>query len=176
MAIDLSIKGFENALRLMVPMLLFVVLFFLSVTALPVPGLGAVKPALMLMAVYYWSIYRPTLTPPFLCFAIGLLLDFMTGLPLGVNAIMLTLVQWIVRDQRKFLMGQAYFTIWAVFALVATLALLMQWGMYGVVNMVWSPLAPVMFSLLSTILLFPVVTLLLIGVHRILPATQKGYP
>lgn len=175
MAFDFSIKGLENLLRLLVPILLMAVLFLLSITALPLPKVGQVKPALLLMVVYYWSIYRPTLIPPSLCFGLGLLLDFMSALPLGVNAIILTLVQWIVRDQRRFLMGQAYFTIWSVFALVATLSLMAQWGLYGLVHMAWAPLMPVMFSLLATILLFPVVTLLLIAVHKILPGSEKAY-
>ena len=176
MAIDLSAKGFENGLRLLAPAALFVALFLLSVTALPLPHVGPVKPALLLMIVYYWSIYRPTIMPPWLCFSGGLLLDLISGLPPGVNAALLTLVQMIVRDQRRFLMGQPYITIWAVFALVTALYLMGQWVLYGWVSDGFAPLTPVMVSLLATISLFPVVTLLLIAVHRILPAVPKAYP
>jgi len=176
MATDLSAKGFENGLRLLAPALLLVVLFLLSVTALPVPRFGPVKPALLLMAIYYWSIYRPTITPPWLCFSIGLLLDFVSGLPLGVNAIVLTLVQMIVRDQRRFLMGQPYITIWAVFSLVVALAAALQWALYGLVNFHWAPPMPIMMNLIASVFLFPAVTLLLILVHRVLPTVQKNYP
>ena len=127
------------------------------------------------MAVYYWSIYRPTLMPPFLCFSVGLLLDILSGLPLGINAIIFTLVQWIVRDQRKFLMAQAYITTWAVFILVAAGAIFLQWGLYGLVSLQWSPVMPVLVSIAATILLFPVVTFLLILSHRILPVSKKSY-
>lgn len=176
MTADLSGKGFENGLRLLTPVLLLAVLFLLSVTALPVPKFGPVKPALLVMAIYYWSIYRPTVTPPWLCFTTGLALDLISGLTLGVNAIILTLVQWMVRDQRRFLMGQPYITIWAVFSLVAALAAFLQWGLYGLVNFHWAPPIPVMISLLSSIFLFPAVSVLLILVHRILPTVQKTYP
>lgn len=175
MAVNLSMNSLENVVRLLVPMGFLAVLFLLSVTALPIPGVGLVKPALLLMCVYYWSIYRPSLMPPALCFAVGLLLDIMTGLPLGVNAMILTLVQWVVRDQRKFLMGQAYFTIWCVFALIATLSLTVQWVLYGMASSAWMPLTPLAFSLLATILLFPVVTMVLIIIHRVLPSTKKAY-
>jgi rod shape-determining protein MreD len=174
MALDLSIKGFENGLRLLVPMALLAVLFLLSVTALPVPHAGPVKPAFILMAVYYWSIFRPTLMPPSLCFFTGLLLDIMSGLPLGVNAIIFTLVQWIVRDQRRFLMAQAYVTTWAVFILVALGATFLQWGLYGLIRLHWSPVAPVLISAGATALLFPVVTFFLILSHRALPVSQKS--
>jgi rod shape-determining protein MreD len=176
MALDFSVKGFENGLRLLMPGLLLMILFMLSVTALPLPHVGPIKPALLLMAVYYWSIYRPTMMPPWLCFVTGLLLDLLTGLPPGVNAVIFTLVQWIVRDQRKFLMGQPYITIWAVFILVAGLSGLAQWMLYGLVNMHWAPILPVVISLAATIFLFPAVTLFLIMVHRVLPHIQKSYP
>lgn len=173
MNIDLSVKGLENGFRLLVPVALLGLLFLLNVTALPLPIVGPVKPALILMAVYYWSIYRPTLMPPFLCFLIGLTLDIVSYLPLGVNAIVFTLVQLIVRDQRKFLMGQAYITIWAVFAFVAFGATMVQWLLYGWVNGHLAPAIPVLISVAATILLFPVITLFLILTHRILPEPSK---
>lgn len=176
MALDLSIKRFESGLRLLAPITLLLFLFMLSVTALPLPRIGQIKPALLLMTIYYWSIYRPTIMPPWLCFVTGLLLDFLSGLPLGVNAIIFTLVQWVVRDQRKFLMGQPYITIWGVFVLVAIISSMIQWFLYGFVDFRWAPLVPVMISIASTVLLFPAVTLALILIHRILPMIQKPYP
>jgi rod shape-determining protein MreD len=176
MSINLSAKGFENVIRLLAPVGLLAALFLISVVALPFPRIGQIQPAFILMAVYYWSIYRPTLMPPWVCFFIGLLLDFICGQTLGVNAIIFTLVQWIVRDQRKFLMGQPYVTIWFVFALVAGLSLSLQWTLYGLVDMQWAPLPPVILSMMATFLLFPVVTLFLILVHRVLPSIQKAYP
>ncbi len=175
MAIDLSLKGLENGIRLMVPLLLLAVLFLFSVTALPWSVMGTVKPQLVLAAVYYWAIYRPTLVPPYLCFAIGLMIDIVSGLPLGLNAVVLTLVQWVVRDQRQFLMAQAYLTIWAIFILIGFLALFLEWAMFGLVQMMWTPVLPVMLSAAATVLLFPVVTFFLVMTHRILPITQTPY-
>jgi len=175
MSMNLSAKWFENGVRLLAPLGLLALLFLISVTKIPVPRAGQIEPAFLLMAVYYWSIYRPTLMPPWVCFFIGLLLDFLVGMPPGVNAIIFTLVQWIVRDQRKFLMGQPYITIWAVFALVAGLSLSLQWGLYGLVEFRWAPFTPVMLSIAATFLLFPVITLFLILAHRMLPVVHKDY-
>jgi rod shape-determining protein MreD len=171
MALDFSAKGIENGLRLLAPASLLFAMFMLSVSALPLP----VKPLWLLMLVYYWSIYRPAIMPPWLCFVTGLLFDFISGLPLGGNAAIFTLVQMIVRDQRRFLMGQPYVTIWAVFSLVATLTLFTQWSLYGLVSNGFAPITPVAVSLLATIAVFPLVTLLLIIVHRVLPEVQKKY-
>jgi rod shape-determining protein MreD len=176
MALDFSAKGLENGLRLLAPATLLFAMFMLSVSALPLPHIGPIKPLWLLMLVYYWSIYRPAIMPPWLCFMMGLLFDFFSGLPLGGNAAIFTLVQMIVRDQRRFLMGQPYITIWAVFSLVATLTLFSQWSLYGLVSNGFAPVTPVAVSLIATIALFPLVTLLLIVVHRVLPEIQKKFP
>jgi rod shape-determining protein MreD len=143
--------------------------------SLPLSSLDVVKPQLVIMGIYYWAIYRPTLVPPSFCFVIGLLLDLLSGMPPGMNALIFVLIQWIVRDQRRFLMGQPYVTIWAVFGLVAMASALMQWGLYGLVNMNWPAPAPVLLGVLVSMLLFPLVTLLLVLTHRILPVASRAY-
>ncbi|WP_235067675.1 rod shape-determining protein MreD [Micavibrio aeruginosavorus] len=167
---QISITSIDAALRLTVPYILLAVLFLLNVTALPVPYMGVVKPFLVLMPVYYWAVYRPTLMPPALCFIVGILLDMISGTALGVNAISFVLVQMVVRDQRRFLMAQPYITTWAVFSFVVGGVALLQWGLYGLVDMVWGPLMPVMVAAAMTVFLFPVITLFLILTHRLLPS------
>jgi rod shape-determining protein MreD len=166
----------QSAARLAIPQILLALMILLGLLSLPVPYAGSARPALVLMAVYYWAIYRPTLVPPVLCFAAGLLTDILSGMPLGLNALVLVIVQWIVRSQRRFLMGQTYKVLWAIFALVAVLASAATWGLYGLLAMRWPPLAPVAGSAAVSICLFPFVSLLLIYVHKLLPVASRGYP
>ncbi len=170
---DLSFNKAENAGRLLVPHLLLLALLLMNITALPLLPTGAVKPQFVLMAVYYWAIYRPTLLPPVFCFMIGLVMDVLSGMPPGINALILVMTQWLVRDQRRFMMGQPYSTIWAVFGLVCILALGIQWALYGLVHMHWSPLLPVFSGGLLSMLLFPFITLLLVAAHRMLPVASR---
>ncbi|MBU0800423.1 MAG: rod shape-determining protein MreD [Alphaproteobacteria bacterium] len=162
-------------LRLAVPQLLLLLLLILNLMALPVPYAGPVKPMLVMMAVYYWSIYRPTLLPPWLCFIVGLLMDILSGMPPGVNAFILVALQWLVQDQRRFLMGQPYVTIWAVFGLVMGGAALAEWVLLGLV-LGWAALTPVLAAVLLSLFLFPFVTLLLVFTHRLLPVASRTYP
>ena len=166
-------KKLENLLRLMVPHVLLLVLLLLSLVNLPLPYVGTVKPYLVLMAVYYWSIYRPTLVPPLLCFLMGMLLDIISGVPMGLNAFILVGVQWLVRDQRRFLMGQPYMTTWLVFGLVSLACGVWQWGLLGLVNFKWAHPLPGLVAVALSILLFPLVTLLLNLTHRILPVASR---
>lgn len=170
-------KTLGGLIRLAAPQALLLALLLLSVLALPLPYAGSVRPCLVLMAVYYWSIYRPTLVPPFLCFGAGLLMDILSGMPMGANALVLVAVQWIVRSQRRFLMAQPYKVLWALFGLVTVLACGIIWALFGALNRKWMPLPPLGGTIVASVLLFPLVSRLLIFVHRMLPAVaSRAYP
>ena len=79
----------QTILRFGVAYLVIFLLFFVNVqgpSLLSASGLGA---PLFLMAVYYWSAYRPTLVPLWFVFFMGLLLDLLSGAPIGLNALVL---------------------------------------------------------------------------------------
>lgn len=167
----------ETIVRLFIAYALLVLLFLLNLTAIPVPHAGLIKPQLVLMAVYYWAIFRPTLIPTWLCFIVGILLDILSGMPPGLQAFVLVAVQSIVRDQRKFMMAQPFISIWAIFGFVATAAAMIQWALFGLANeMQWPALVPLGASVIVTMCLFPVVTLALLGTHRLLsPSARHSY-
>ena len=52
----------SSAARL-VPVLATIIAAVLSILPLRIPGYAALTPALALMAVYHWTIYRPDLLP-----------------------------------------------------------------------------------------------------------------
>ena len=171
---DFNWKKIDNALRLAVPQVLLLFLLLLSFVSLPLPHVGVTRPYLVLMAVYYWSVYRPTLVPPVLCFVVGIVMDIISGGPLGLNALVLVIVQWIVRGQRRFLMGQPYTTTWAVFAVIVLISAVAQWGLYGLAQMQWPLFMPVAGSIFLSLLLFPFITLLFVIIHRILPVASRS--
>ncbi|QQG36043.1 MAG: rod shape-determining protein MreD [Micavibrio aeruginosavorus] len=175
--ISFSWRGLETIIRLFVAYVLLGLLFLLNLTALPIPHAGVIKPDFVLMAVYYWAIFRPRLIPTWLCFGAGILLDVLSLTPPGLQAFILVLAQSLVRDQRKFLMAQPYISLWAIFGFVAMMAAGIQWGLFGLVNdMQWPAIMPVAIRVLVTLCLFPVVTMALIGTHRFLSPAQNSYP
>lgn len=171
---DFSFGSLSALLRFAVPQILLLLLMLLSLMSLPVPYAGAVKPMLVMMAVYYWAIYRPNLMPPWLCFIVGVIMDILGNMPPGINAFLLVAVQWLVRDQRRFLMGQPYFTIWAMFGLVLCAAAMTEWLLFGLVYG-WAPLMPVLATVLLSLFLFPFVSMLLIFTHRLLPPPPRSF-
>jgi len=142
------------------------VLFILSSIPLDFFNMGEIRPAFMLIAVYYMTILRPSVMSSVLVFFIGLALDLASSYPLGLNALILVSVQWMVRGQRKLLLSQSFKIIWGGFAIVALVAGIAQWAALSLFNLsLYSP-KPVMFSVLLSSFLFPILALPLSLVHR----------
>jgi rod shape-determining protein MreD len=138
--------------------LMFLVVFvLLIVSTFPLPGahFAEVRPAFVLMAVFYWTILWPGVFSYFLTFVTGIALDLMAGFPPGMNALPLVLVQWITYRQRKFMLGQPFRVIWAGLALVAVGTGALQWLMYSAFSGHAMAIRPQVMSVLVTCALFP---------------------
>ena len=150
------------------PWLLIFILFILSIIPHSIPGYFAVKPDLILIAIYYWSIHRPTIVPPSASFVLGLIMDLFSALPLGLNAFIFVLVQKFTSDQRKLFLGQPYFVSWVGFAFVCFISTLIKIGVFYLITRNLPVLDLVWLSMGLTIAIFPIVTILLIASHKIM--------
>ncbi|MGQ0665025.1 MAG: rod shape-determining protein MreD [Pseudomonadota bacterium] len=109
----------ERLTRAAAPVVFSLLAVFLNVMALPLPGASRLAPDAVLMAMFYWTVHRPDLMRPWAAFAIGLLVDILSGAPLGANALVLVLVQWTIIAQHKVFRGKSFILVWCAFALVA---------------------------------------------------------
>lgn len=149
------------------------VLFLLNLTSFSVAHTAEIKPFFVLMAVYYWSVCRPTLLPPAAVFAIGVVMDVLSGLPAGLTAAILVAAQWLVCGQRRYLLGQSYAVLWTGFAITCAAAAFAQWGLFGLTRLAWPSPVPVAVSCGVGMLLFAPVSFFLHQVHRILPVESR---
>ena len=143
------------------PMVLLVLLLLLNASALPIGDSMKAQVPLLLIAVFYWSVYRPGLMPLWLIFISGVLLDFLTGVPLGLSAFVLMAAGLIVRDQRILLLGQPFVTLWFVFALFCAAAAGLKWFLFGLVHLSWGGVGALWPDMISGILLYPLVCFIL---------------
>jgi rod shape-determining protein MreD len=74
----------DLALRRSIPVALAVLLLFLSILPWDTHTLSPVNANLVLIPIYYWTLYRPRLMSVWAVAALGLLTDFLGGM-LGVN-------------------------------------------------------------------------------------------
>lgn len=162
----------EIAGRMAVPYAFMSLLFVLNVISVPYPLSALFKAPFFLMAVYYWSIYRPSMIPPWMAFLSGLLLDLLSGLPLGLNAALFVLCRMAVVDQRRFLVGQGFVMVWLGFSFLHMVFVLVQWLVFSLIYWQWFPLAEIGVVTVLGIALFPVIYVFLHLTHKTLRSSS----
>jgi rod shape-determining protein MreD len=116
----------DHMVRQLVPASLVLVLVLLQAIPWHVPALAGVVPALPMIGIYYWSVYRPDLLVPSVAFATGLVNDVVLGAPIGVSSLAFLVIQGMTASQTRFFNGKSFLVIWSGFALLAAGALLIE--------------------------------------------------
>ncbi len=148
----------DSRARRILPFGLTIILVLFGLTPTHVPGLSQITPMYALVAVYFWSIYRPDLLGYGAGFAIGVIEDLLTGTPLGVGSLTLMLTQWIVFGQHKFFLAKSFLVTWFTFVLVAFGAALLKWLSIGVVmDSGFTPVGDLVGCYLITSAVYPII-------------------
>jgi rod shape-determining protein MreD len=140
---------------------------FLLIGAAPLqlPLLHALIPSLPLIALFYWSLYRPELMPTVAVFVLGLLEDAMSGAPLGVHALTFMIVKWTVVAQRRFFAGKPFEVIWLGFSVVVLVFTGLSWMLTSAIHLALLDGSALLMQAVVTIGMMPVVWRLLIACH-----------
>ena len=115
------------------PFALTFVLVVIGAIPFHIPGFAQVAPLLAMIGIYFWTVYRPDLMPSAAVFLIGLLHDFLSGLPVGVSALIFLAVQGAALAQRSFFFGKSFVIVWIGFLFVAAGALVLEWLVLSVI-------------------------------------------
>ncbi len=148
------------------PFGLTVMLLFVGLLPIHIPGFVRIAPLFPLMAIYHWTIFRPDVMPPFAIFVIGLLQDLLTGVPLGVSAAVYLGVYGTVLSQRHFFLGKSFLIIWIGFALVAAAAGIASWIIVSVLNLTLFEPSATLYQYLMTVSFFPLLAWVFIRWQR----------
>lgn len=153
-------------LRNLVPVATTFVFVLIGQLPLPVPFLNDVAPAFALMSLYYWLVFRPDLMPYAAVFGLGIVQDAVAGAPLGLYALVYLLVQALVLNQRRFIVGKPFWVFWSAFALVAPTAACAAWLLASVARGTLLAPGTAVVGLVMTIILFPAIAWLLVNTQR----------
>ena len=160
------LQRMDTTARRLVPFGVTLILMLFAMTPTYIPGLSHITPMYALMAVYFWSIYRPDLLGYGSTFAIGVLEDLLSGTPLGSGALILLLCQRVVFSQQKFFNNKPFGIIWLAFALVALGASLLRWFCVGLVaSSGFTPIGEMLTAYLMTVAVYPIVGWCLAKAH-----------
>jgi rod shape-determining protein MreD len=152
----------------MIPGLLLLLCIFVAAWPTGLPQFADVTPFLSLMAVYYWSIYRPELMPAIVVFAAGLVQDVVTGSPIGLMALVLILVHGVGVSQRWFFLGKSFSVEWWGFGLVTLAAAMVAWILASLYFVMLLDPKSIAVQALLTVAVYPLVTRLFTRASRAL--------
>lgn len=157
--------------RISIVYAVLIILFAFSVVSVPYPLEALLRAPILLMAIYYWCIYRPALLPSWLLFVIGLLFDLLSGMPfVGLSAFLFLLCRIALLDQRRFLTGQAFPMIWLGFTVLNAVFHFLYWLIFSLLSFQIAAISSLYSPFMLGILLFPLVYLSLYLSHKCLPA------
>lgn len=157
----------DTVARQLTPFLLTMLAVLVTVLPLQLPNLGMAGPVWPLMAVFYWGLYRPDLMPPAAVFVAGLMLDVLSGAPIGVNTLSFLLVHGVVAAQRRFFYGKPYAIVWLGFAFVSAGAFLASWLLASAWHGTMVAPRMLIFQFLLTVGCFPLLSWALLAWQRL---------
>jgi rod shape-determining protein MreD len=159
-------RRLDIAARASFPTCITILLMLLTEAPLGLADQPTFLPAVTLAAVWFWSLYRPASFPPPVVFILGLLLDLLGYLPLGVGVFTLLCVHGVATSLRRWLAPRGFVWIWTMFALVACAASLLTWLLMMLLNFRLLPPRPAVFMAILTIAVYPVLAVPFAAAHR----------
>ena len=160
------LQRLDRFARNLIPFALSLLLVIIGTLPFQIPGYGLVGANLALMSVFYWSVYRPDLLPPWVAFLIGLLQDILVGTPPGLNALVLLLARAMVVSQGRVFRGKSFLVMWWGFAMVALGAQVLVWLLTTALQFALLDPMPAVFQGVLTVALFPFLTWFFARTHH----------
>jgi len=123
-------------------------------------------PAITLPSVFFWSLFRPTSMPPPTVFAIGLLMDLLGYLPIGVGVLTLLILHSFAIRWRRVLARQSFALVWIAFAGMAAASAALLWTLSSALSFRLMPPGPALFLAVLATAFYPAVASLFTLAHR----------
>ena len=133
---------------------------------LSLPGMSRLYIHFGIIALYFWSVFRPDLVPIWLVFLFGLLLDFMGGGIVGYITISFLLVRAIVGDQNHLFLVMPTLMLWAIGGVIILLFDGLGWLIYGVIAVRWVNIFVPLINSLFSVIMIPLIFWLLQQIRK----------
>jgi rod shape-determining protein MreD len=115
-------------------------------------------PALFLIPVYYWLVFRPDWVPLWSFFIVGLFYDALMGTELGISSLLLMVSTLVSHYMRPFLTPHSFMLMWGTFGFYSFCYMLL----YGILT---SGGWPLVFSWIYGLLFYPLFSWALSYLH-----------
>lgn len=145
----------SNGIRATVPVALTAGLVLTAYLPFGSADVSRMFPEFALISVFFWSVYQPHLMPAGAAFLLGFLNDALSGMPLGLSALAVVLLQYAALHQRRAFVGQPFLVGWIGFAVLAAVAMVLIWFGASVYYFRLLEPSPVAVRLAITVAVYP---------------------
>ena len=153
---------------LIIPKILAVVAVFLICIQSTIHGFDNYFPAIDLMVIYYWCIYRPKLLGNGYVFLLGILKDLLMGVAIGINALTNLIIRMmIVRKEGNF--EPTFYFIWIGFSIILMISLTIKWLLFSFVAGQWLGFDMAVKQFTVSVLVYPFVHNFFNKIYSVLP-------
>lgn len=115
---DVTVPILRSMLLDILPFTSIVILILMTVIPDIMPTITRMGALWPLIGIAYWTLTRPRSLRTTSIFCLGLLMDIVSFVPLGVHAFIFVMMQLILTRQRRFLLGQGFWVLWTAYALL----------------------------------------------------------
>jgi rod shape-determining protein MreD len=149
-------RRFELLFLTSLPALITLALALFFLTAKHINGLNHFMPALPLIPIFYWGMTHARDMPYWFVFALGLVMDSVMGLPLGLSSLLNVFFLMLLHAQRKYIHKEGFVIKWAYFALLLGVTTIASWVMLSLFASRAQPFSPAFIQWLLTLCCYPV--------------------
>lgn len=163
MAMHQANRDFKNAIVIITPCLLFLLVVFGYIVTEIIDSLWF-KPWLLAAGIYYWTLYSPKTTPIWFALILGLFEDGLSGTPFGLYGFGIILMHYLTTHQRQSLIHSPSTVVFTGFLInlfvVYFIMAIIMWGI-GLPQFVW-----VAMSWFTTSIMFLPISLFFCSVRK----------
>ncbi|MGC8475836.1 MAG: rod shape-determining protein MreD [Acetobacteraceae bacterium] len=160
--------------RAVLPMAATIGLLILAGAPFGIPDQAVLSPALAVISVFFWTLYRPAAMPALAVFGLGLLLDLLSWQPLGAGVLLLLTVHAVTLRLRRALAAAGLVAVWLGFVPVAAGAAGLLWALVSALELRLMPIGPALFQAALTAALYPVLAIPFAHAHRSAAAPERA--
>lgn len=97
-------------------------------------GLDRFMPLLPMIPIFFWGLMQAREMPYWFVFLIGLVMDSISGLPLGLSSLLYIFFLALLHAQRKYIHKEGFIVKWGYFAVLLAVMSSLHWIMLSLFN------------------------------------------
>jgi len=138
------------------PAIITTLLTLIYLASKHISGLNHFMPALPIIPIFYWGMMQARDMPYWFVFSVGLLLDAVMGIPLGLTSLLLIFFLLLVHAQRKYFHKEGFVIKWGYFAILLATVSAANWVLLSFFILHSEPLLPAAIQWFLTMCLYPI--------------------